>query len=418
MKQKICILGIGYIGLPTAAILADKGYNVLAVDINELIVDNLNKGKVLIEEPRLNEIVEQVVRKGKLKANLVPEHSDIFIITVPTPITKDKKADLSNVIDATKSILPFLKKESIVILESTSPVGTTNEIVIPILAESGLIIGEEIFVGYSPERVLPGNIINELINNSRVIGGTNKRSAEKIKDLYATFVKGELYLTDTNTAEMCKLMENTFRDVNIALANELVKICEKTNINAWEVIELSNKHPRVNLHQPGPGVGGHCLPIDPWFIIEKEPKLSNIIKLSREINSTMPMFVANKIEKILEDIKGNKKITILGITYKPNTDDLRESPIIDIINILEGRNYEISIFDPFVNDYKYSEADILKACEASDLILLGVNHKEFENLDFNSIGLNMRNKNILDTRKFLKDNDTMHGFKYYLLGTS
>lgn len=416
MIKKICVLGIGYIGLPTAAILANAGYDVVGVDINKFVVDSLNMGQTSIEEPNLKEIVERVVKNNKLRASLDPESVDIFIITVPTPITKDKKADMSNVIMATRSILPYLKKGDMVILESTSPVGTTKELIVPILEESGFEIGKEIFVGYSPERVLPGKIIEELINNNRIIGGINKESTEKMRDFYSTFVKGELSLTDSTTAEMCKLMENTYRDVNIALANELAQICERSGINAWEVIELSNKHPRVNILQPGPGVGGHCIAVDPWFIVEKQPELSNIIKLARETNDLMPRFVVNKIEGILKDIVGKKKITILGITYKPNINDLRESPIIEIINILEDIDYVISVFDPHVKDFKYLEDDLETACEKSDLILLGVGHSEFRDLDFEEIGLIMRNRNIFDTRKFLINKTKRKGYKYYLLG--
>lgn len=416
MKRKICVIGLGYIGLPTSAVLANSGYEVIGVDINESVVEALNKGQALIEEPYLDEMLKDVVEKGNLNASILPKKSDIFIITVPTPFTKDKKADMSYVIDATKSIVPYLEKGNIVILESTSPVGTTEDLILPILKESELEIGEELFVGYSPERVLPGKIIEELINNSRTIGGINEKSTEKIREVYSSFVKGELCLTTATTAEMCKLMENTFRDVNIALANELAKISESAGINAWEVIELSNKHPRVNLHQPGPGVGGHCLAVDPWFIVEKEPELSKIIKLSRETNDSMPNYTVSKIDEILKNIKGNKRITVLGITYKPNIDDIRESPIIDIINILEQKEYKINIFDPHVDDYKYLKTDVLEASKDSDLILLGVNHNEFMDLDFKQIGCNMRNKNILDTRNFISKNIEKQGFNYYLLG--
>ena len=230
-------------------------------------------------------------------------------------------------------------------------------------------------MGYSPERVLPGNIVEELVNNNRIIGGINAESTERIRAFYATFVKGELSLTDSTTAEMCKLVENTYRDVNIALANELAKICEDAGINVWEVIDLSNKHPRVNIHQPGPGVGGHCIAVDPWFIVEKASELTKLIKLSRDINDSMPNYMISRIKQILINIRRRKKITILGITYKPNTSDIRNSPIIQIVDILEKCDYDISIYDPYVEEFRYLEKDIVKACEESDLILLGVNHK-------------------------------------------
>ena len=257
MNQKtICVIGLGYIGLPTSAMFATHGCKVIGVDVNEKIVNALNKGEITIEEPYLDIMVQAAVRSGNLIADTRPREADAFIIAVPTPITKEKKADMSYVVAATEAIVPYLKRGNMVILESTSPPGTVEELMLPILEKSGLKIGEELYVGHSPERVLPGKILWELVNNNRIIGGINRISAEKIRDLYKIFVKGEIYLTTVRTAEMCKIVENTFRDVNIALANELARICERLGINVWEVIELANKHPRVNIHQPGPGVGG------------------------------------------------------------------------------------------------------------------------------------------------------------------
>src|SRR5699024_2573046 len=325
-QPKICVIGLGYIGLPTSAMFATHGCEVIGVDINGKVVEALSKGKTIIEEPYLDIMVQAAVRSGHLKAKTEPEKADAFIITVPTPITEDKKADMSYVISATEMIVPYLEKGDIVVLESTSPTGTVEELVIPILEKSGLEIGKELYVGHSPERVLPGKILWELVNNNRIVGGVNKISAERIKDLYKIFVNADIFLTTATTAEMCKTMENTFRDVNIALANELAKISEEAGINAWDVIELCNKHPRVNIHQPGPGVGGHCLAVDPWFIIEKNPELANIIELSRKTNDNMPGHVLNRIDEILKDVEGTKKVSILGITYKPNIDDTRESP--------------------------------------------------------------------------------------------
>jgi len=257
----------------------------------------------------------------------------------------------------------------------------------------------------------------ELVNNNRIIGGINRKSAEEIRNLYSTFVKGEMYLTTATTAEMCKMMENTYRDVNIALANELAKICENIGINAWEVIQLCNKHPRVNLHQPGPGVGGHCLAVDPWFIVDRVPELAKIIKLSRETNDSMPYYMVNKIDKLLSNVQGKKKVTLLGITYKPNIDDMRESPIVQLIELLEEKSYEISIFDPYVKEYKYLEKDIKTACTNSDLVALAVNHNEFKMLPLKDMKSKMRGNLILDTRNYLdrklvEDN----GFNYELLG--
>ena len=418
MKKKICIVGLGYIGLPTATMFSCYGHKVIGVDVNEKVVNNINKGKIIIEEPNLEELVEDVVKKGNLIASISPKESDVFIISVPTPIKDDKTSDMSYVISATKSIVKYLKEGNVVVLESTSPVGTTEEVVKPIIEESGLKVGRDIMLGYCPERVIPGKIIYELKNNDRVIGGIDKKSAEEIRKIYKTIVDGNIYLTDCKTAELCKLMENTYRDVNIALSNELLLICDKLNINVWEVIEYSNKHPRVNLHTPGPGVGGHCLAVDPWFIIEKEPELSNIIKSSRLLNDSMPEYVYNKIDKILQKDK-SKKITILGITYKANTDDMRESPIIKLIDKLLKNNYNVKVFDPYIKDFQINCQSILEACKDSDLLILGVNHDYFKNLPLDEIKTTMKGNLILDTRNFLdKEEVEKSGFIYKLLGSN
>lgn len=409
---------MGYIGLPTATMFSCYGHKVIGVDVNEKVVNNINKGKIIIEEPNLEELVEDVVKKGNLIASISPKESDVFIISVPTPIKDDKTSDMSYVISATKSIIKYLKEGNIVVLESTSPVGTTEEVVKPIIEESGLKVGRDIMLGYCPERVIPGKIIYELKNNDRVIGGIDKKSAEEIRKIYKTIVDGNIYLTDCKTAELCKLMENTYRDVNIALSNELLLICDKLNINVWEVIEYSNKHPRVNLHTPGPGVGGHCLAVDPWFIIEKEPELSNIIKSSRLLNDSMPEYVYNKIDKILQKDK-SKKITILGITYKANTDDMRESPIIKLIDKLLKNNYNVKVFDPYIKDFQINCQSILEACKDSDLLILEVNHDYFKNLPLDEIKTTMKGNLILDIRNFLdKEEVEKSGFIYKLLGSN
>ncbi len=417
-SKKICVIGLGYIGLPTSAMFATHGCKVIGVDVNKKVVDALNRGEITIEEPYLDIMVQTAVRSGNLIADTKPHEADVFIISVPTPITEDKKADMSYVVAATESIVPYLRKGNIVVLESTSPTGTVEELITPILEKSGLKIGEELYVGHSPERVLPGKILWELVNNNRIVGGINKISAEKIRDLYKIFVNGEIFLTTATTAEMCKMMENTFRDVNIALANELAKICEKIGINAWEVIELANKHPRVNLHQPGPGVGGHCLAVDPWFIVEKNPDIAKIIELSRKTNDSMPEYIMNKIDEILMDIKGTKKISILGITYKPNIDDIRESPIIKLINLLDNRDdYVVRVYDPYFKNHKYQAKNIIDAAKNSDLILLAVHHDNFKNLPLRDIANVMRNRNFFDTRNFInKEEVEEKGFKYILLG--
>ena len=286
--MKICVIGLGYIGLPTAAMFAKSGHQVMGVDKNEDVISALNQGQIIIQEKNLDVLVKDVVAKGLLSGSLKPEVADVFIIAVPTPITEDKKADMRYVQVASEEITPYLQKGNIVILESTSPVGTVDELIAPILAKSGLKIGEELYLGHSPERVIPGNILDELVNNSRISGGINQESASRIADVYRCFVKGDIYLTDSRTAELCKLAENTYRDINIAYANELALICEQSNINVWELIGLCNMHPRVNVHQPGPGVGGHCIAVDPWFIHEKQPHIAKLIHQARLINDLMP----------------------------------------------------------------------------------------------------------------------------------
>ncbi|MTI68176.1 MAG: nucleotide sugar dehydrogenase [Firmicutes bacterium] len=418
MKKTICISGLGYIGLPTAAMFATHGHKIIGVDTNTTVVSALNQGKITIEEPYLDIMVQAAVTSGNLKAKTSPAEADVFIIAVPTPIEKNKTADMSCVISAAEAIVPYLKKGNVVILESTSPPGTVEELLIPILEKSGLKIGEELYVAYSPERVLPGKILTELVENNRIIGGVNEKSCKVVRELYRTFVRGEIYLTTPTTAEMTKLMENTFRDVNIALANELAKLSESMGINAWDVIEFANKHPRVNIHQPGPGVGGHCLAVDPWFIVEKQPDLANIIKLSRNTNDSMPNHVVKRINEILKDIKGKKKVTILGITYKPNIDDMRESPILEMIDILEkDEDVEITVHDPFVHNCKYLEKDLYKSIRDSHLVVLGVNHDAFIKVDFSKIKDIMKERNILDTKDFWNEKEVeKEGLNYYLLG--
>ena len=292
--KKICVLGLGYIGLPTAAVLATHGFSVVGVDVNAAVVGTINNGGIHIKEPGLNTLVQAAIKSGNLVVRTRPETADAFIIAVSTPL-KNREADLSYVKSAAESIVPYLERGNLVILESTVPPKTTEELLIPILEQTKLRAGEDFYLAHCPERVLPGNILKEIIENDRIIGGINPESAVKAKDLYSTFVSGIIYLTDATTAEMVKVIENTYRDVNIALANELSRICMKLGMNVWEVIELANKHPRVNLLSPGPGVGGHCLAVDPWFVVEKAPQVAKLIRLSRGINDEQPQFVVSMI---------------------------------------------------------------------------------------------------------------------------
>lgn len=418
--MKITVIGLGYIGLPTAAIFAKSGMQVLGYDINPRIIKALNEGKIIIEEPGLEELVKQVVKTSNLKGINEIEESDIFVITVPTPINKDKTANMNYVKEAVEAIIGKLGKGNIIVLESTSPPGFTEDTLAPMLRKSGLKVGKDIFLAHSPERVLPGRILQELVENDRIIGGINEKSTELVKEIYKIFVKGHIFTTNSKTAEMCKLMENTYRDVNIALANELATTCEEIGINAWEVIELANKHPRVNIHQPGPGVGGHCLAVDPWFIVEKQRK-GNIIKLARETNDNMPKHILNRLIEMFPN--NNTKIAILGLTYKPNIDDMRESPIINLVNLLlEKTKYNIVLHDPHASKENMEIADLMvdslyDAIENADIIILGVNHDEYKNLDFVKIGSLMKEKHIYDTRNFF-DEDLLGklGYKITLLG--
>lgn len=415
--KKICVIGTGYIGLPTAAMFAKSGYEVMGVDVNQYVINELKKGLVTIEEPYLKELVKDLVKEQKLMADTKPCEADIFIIAVPTPIDKNRKSDMSYVIKACESIVPYIKKGNVVILESTSPIGTTEEIIKPILEKSNLSVGDEIYLGYCPERVIPGKILLELVNNSRIIGGINEISSNKIGEIYKSFVKGEIYLTNTKTAELCKLMENTYRDVNIALANELAKICDYIGINAWEVIEYCNKHPRVNIHNPGPGVGGHCLAIDPWFIVERVPEIAKLIELSRQTNDSMPMYVFNKIEDIIKKENCSKDITILGATYKANIDDIRESPIIDLIELLKINGYNIKLYDPHISNNEYLYDDIVRACTDSNILVLAVDHSIFKDIPMDEIIKVMKNNIILDLRNFFEEKYlNKEGFRYKLLG--
>ncbi|MBQ1343672.1 MAG: nucleotide sugar dehydrogenase [Firmicutes bacterium] len=411
--MNICVIGLGYIGLPTAAMFAAHGHQVLGVDKNADIVEALNQGNVIIEEPGLEDFVKQVVNSGRLKASTALQPADVFIISVPTPITADKKSDMSYVEAATRETVPFLREGNLVVLESTSPVGTVDELMAPILAESGLAIGSQLFLGHSPERVIPGQILFELVHNSRIAGGINRESAQRIADLYKCFVEGDIFLTDSRTAELAKLTENTFRDVNIALANELAKICENLGINVWELIELCNKHPRVNIHQPGPGVGGHCIAVDPWFIVEKQPETALLIHQARLINDSMPGYVLQRIKELLAGIE-KPKVAVLGVTYKPDVDDIRESPVLKLVQMLHDNGIETGIHDPFAKGYDSSLED---AVRDADLLLLGVHHKQYRELPAEQLAQIMRHPVLLDTRNFTDVTAfAKAGFACHLLG--
>jgi len=386
-KKKLTVVGMGYIGLPTATLFATAGFKVFGYDVNEQVINTLKSGKIHIVEPDLQKAFENALNSG----NLIPTNelieSDIFIICVPTPFKEnqeEKLADLSYVEKASKTVGKVLKKGNLVVLESTVPPNTTEQIMGKILEkESNLKMNEDFYVAHCPERVLPGKILHELRNNDRIIGVSNKKAGELAKELYSSIVTGgNIYITDTVTAEMCKLVENTYRDINIAFANELSIICDELGIDVWELINLANKHPRVNILKPGPGVGGHCLAVDPWFIVEKFPKKARLIRTSREVNEYKPKWV---VEKVIEDIENkfdNKKITIgiLGLAYKPNIDDLRESPALEIAKELKNKGYNVVACEP------NSTAKEIKGIrnltldgliETSDYLIYAVAHNQF-----------------------------------------
>jgi UDP-N-acetyl-D-mannosaminuronic acid dehydrogenase len=394
--KKICVLGLGYIGLPTASILATKGFSVVGVDTNQQVVDTIKKGKIHIVEPDLDILVKSAVLSENLTASREPQEADIFIIAVPTPFKSDKKPDLTYVETATKTIIPFLQKGNLVILESTSPVGTTvSTVAATIQASTGWKPGEDFFVAHCPERVLPGRILKELVDNDRIIGGINRASAEAARDLYSTFVNGSIFLTDCNTAELVKLVENAYRDVNIAFANELSLICDHLGIRVWDVIELANKHPRVNILQPGPGVGGHCIAVDPWFIVDAAPKQAILIRTARQVNDSKPHSIVEKVIKQAQKFK-SPVIGCLGLAYKNDVDDLRESPALDITRELIKENIgKVLICEPYVKECTEFEFHPLnKVLNESDILVLLVNHKQFYDVDRELL----KEKIVIDTR--------------------
>ncbi|WP_040497496.1 UDP-N-acetyl-D-mannosamine dehydrogenase [Fulvivirga imtechensis] len=383
---KAVMIGLGYIGLPTAALMASKGIKVHGVDINEKAVATINKGEIHIVEPDLDGLVHHVVEEGFLFADTKPTKADVFLIAVPTPFKGDHQPDISYVETAAKNIAPFIEKGNLIILESTSPVGTTERVKEIIDSERPEIKGKY-FIAYCPERVLPGNIIHELEHNDRSIGGIDDQSTEKAIEFYRHFVKGELHPTDSRTAEMCKLVENSYRDVNIAFANELSMICEEANINVWELIKLANKHPRVNILQPGTGVGGHCIAVDPWFIVSEFPKHAKIIRAAREINNYKTEWVIEKIKNAaLEfELKNNRKPTIacLGLAFKPDIDDLRESPALRVAEVIKNDFDDVILVEPNLTSHtKFELAEIEEALERADIVSILVKHRLFRNTVF------------------------------------
>ncbi len=384
--MKVVMMGLGYIGLPTAALIASKQIKTLGVDVSDKVVQKVNQGEIHIVEPDLAGLVKHVVEQGHLKAQTKPEEADVFLVAVPTPFKGDNEPDLKYVESATKMALPYLKKGDLFIIESTSPVGTTELMADLIYAERPELKGN-IHVAYCPERVLPGNVIHELAYNDRVIGGLDSAAAEKAVEFYQHFVKGELHITNARTAEMCKLVENSSRDVNIAFANELSMIADKADIDVWELIQLANKHPRVNILRPGTGVGGHCIAVDPWFIVSGFPEESKMIRTAREINNYKTDWVLEKIKSTalqFELDKGRKPIiACLGLAFKPDIDDLRESPALRVFENLKSNFSEHTILpvEPNVDSHGENSMVLLEdAMQSADIAVKLVAHREFKKL--------------------------------------
>ncbi|MBF0549756.1 MAG: UDP-N-acetyl-D-mannosamine dehydrogenase [Deltaproteobacteria bacterium] len=413
MFNKICVVGLGYIGLPTASLLATKNYDVLGVDINPQTVETINRGGIHLYEPELDVLVRSAVGSGQLHAAVQPGPADVFIVAVPTPFKDNHQADLSYIKAATTAIAPHLCDGNLLILESTSPVGTTEkmarwltelrpDLIIPTrhMTPSSILPREQIYLAHCPERVLPGKILQELVTNDRIIGGLDASSAVRASDFYNTFVAGEVLATDSRTAELCKLAENSFRDVNIAFANELSIICERLDIDPWTLIDLANRHPRVNIHRPGPGVGGHCIAVDPWFIVDSMPDQARLIRAAREVNEAKPLHVITKVKEKASRFK-SPVIACLGLSYKANIDDLRESPAVKIVRTLAQDGLgRLLVVEPHLKTLPESLAGLnleltplTPAVDAADLVVLLVNHRAFRNISPNTL----KDKVIIDT---------------------
>jgi UDP-N-acetyl-D-mannosaminuronic acid dehydrogenase len=398
-NKTVCVIGLGYIGLPTAALLASNGYDVIGVDLNRYAVDTINKGQIHIIEPDLDAFVRSAVSAGKLKAFIEPQPADIFIICVPTPFHEGEgipQPNIDYVLAATNGIAGLVKPDNLIILESTSPVGTTEKIS-DVLEASGVDV-TKISIAYCPERVLPGKIMIELIENDRVVGGLTAEATKLVADFYRTFVRGEVLETKSRMAEMCKLTENSFRDVNIAFANELSMICAKEGINVWNLIQLANRHPRVNILQPGAGVGGHCIAVDPWFIVARDPENARLIRSAREVNDFKTTWAIEQIKIAARDVGarvGRKvKVACLGLAFKPDVNDFRESPAVHIAEELVSQGYDVIVVEPNIEKYANLTLGTLEAAlEQADVIVVLVKHRQFVN---DSVLKQLQNANALD----------------------
>jgi len=392
--KRVCVIGLGYIGLPTASLLATRGYRVSGMDVSSTVVDTINRGEIHIIEPELDVLVRSAVQSGNLRAALTPAEADVFIIAVPTPATAHHQPDLSHVAAAARSIAPYVRPGNLVILESTSPVGTTEHVVAATLRAAGVKAGSEVFAAYCPERVLPGRILAELIENDRVVGGIDEESTRVAVAFYETFVRGQIFPTDSRTAEMVKLTENSFRDVNIAFANELSLICGKEGIDVWELIALANRHPRVKILKPGPGVGGHCIAVDPWFIVAGAPEQARLIRMAREVNDSKPDWVVARVEEAAAHNK-SARIACLGLSYKADIADLRESPAVAIVHKLMQRHAgRLLVCEPNLPHHpEFKLITLEEAVRQAGILLILVDHSPFRSLK----QMDLTGKVLIDT---------------------
>jgi UDP-N-acetyl-D-mannosaminuronic acid dehydrogenase len=406
--SRICVIGLGYIGLPTSAVFADHGIQVLGVDINPCVIDSINRGQPHISEPDLDLLLRKVVSSGRLKAALEPDAADAFILAVPTPFREAHQPDLSYIEAATRAIAPMLRRGNLVILESTSPIGATEKLSAWLAAlrpdlsfphQTGEL--SDIRIAHCPERVLPGRILHEVVHNHRIIGGLTRKCAQSASSLYKIFVRGEVHLTNARTAEMAKLAENAFRDVNIAFANELSLICDRQSVNVWDLIRLANLHPRVNILKPGPGVGGHCIAVDPWFIVAADPEQARLIRTAREVNNAKPYFICSKVKDAAAAIEA-PVIACLGLSYKANVDDMRESPAVEIVKVLAQEKVgQLLIVEPHISalpaelsGFGLELADFDVAIRSADIVLLLVDHAAFLDVGHDLL----KHRIVIDTR--------------------
>lgn len=380
MPEKVCVVGLGYIGLPTAAILAASGHEVHGVEVNSHIVETINSGKAHFSEPDLDMLVEAGVQTGRLKAHTEPTKADVFIICVPTPLTDANEPDLHYVEEAAEAICPYLTEGSLIVLESTSPPGTTEWIADRIAKVTGLI-PPAIFVAHAPERVLPGKILREVVENDRIVGGLDEASTHRCAEFYETFARGKVHLTNARTAETTKLVENAYRDVNIAFANELSLVSEELDLDVWDVIDMANRHPRVNILSPGPGVGGHCIPVDPWFLVSSAPDSTQLIRTARKVNDRKPRWIEERVVGHASRFK-HPRVACLGLAYKPDVDDLRESPAVEIVRALTKRiQGDVFVVEPNVKSHpEFELTNVSDALRVADIVVVLVAHSAFRKL--------------------------------------